>query len=70
VWTLPKERLAGKAVTDELVPVPDTATGCGLLLALSVNFNVAVRVPAPDGLKIMFAVQVAEADSVEQLVFE
>ena len=51
-----------------LVPVPDTATCCGLLLALSVKVSVAVRVPEVVGLKMMLAVQLAEAARVDPQV--
>ena len=43
------------------VPSPETAICCGLPLALSVKLRVAVRVPDAVGLKMMFAVQLAEA---------
>ena len=51
-----------------MVPVPETATCCGLLLALSVKLSVAVRVPEVVGLKMMLAVQLAEAARVEPQV--
>lgn len=64
--TLPKDRLLGDAVTEELeVPVPDRGTCCGLLLAVSVKFKVAVRVPLAVGLKKTFTVQLAPAASEE-----
>jgi hypothetical protein len=63
VLTLPNARLAGLAVTlpVEAVPVPESATVCGLLLAVSVKLRVAVRAPVAAGLKEMVAVQLANA---------
>lgn len=52
----------------EAAPRPVRATCCGLLPALSVKFNVAVRVPDVVGLKMILAVQLAEAASVEPQV--
>lgn len=43
------------------VPVPESATVCGLLLALSVKVRVAVRVPVAVGEKIKIASQNPEA---------
>lgn len=43
------------------VPLPVSATLCGLPAPLSVNLSVALRAPATVGAKIMFAVQLAEA---------
>ena len=60
----PKLKLAGVAAT-ALVPVPDTGTCCGLPEALSVKFRVAVSVPVVVGLKMILAVQLAEAARVE-----
>lgn len=50
------------------VPVPETDRCCGLPLTLSEKLSVAVRVPTAVGLKMMFAVQLAEAASVEPQV--
>lgn len=52
--TEPKLRVAGDVVTDPdvlEVPVPESATACGELLAESLKWRVAVRVPAAVGLK-------------------
>ena len=62
-----KVRLLGLAETP-LVPRPETATVCGLLLAESRKLSVAVRVPAAVGPKRMLAVQLAPAASVEPQV--
>lgn len=63
--TVPKLRLVGLALTvpvlEPPVPVPETATCCGLLASLSVKVRVAARVPAAVGLKSMPMVQVEEA---------
>lgn len=45
-------------------PVPVRATDCGLLGAVSVNFNVADRAPDAVGLKTTVALQLAEAARV------
>jgi hypothetical protein len=60
----PKERLLGVTVALTMVPVPDNATVWGLLLALSVKTNVAVRVPVAVGWNTMLAVQLDEAARV------
>ena len=44
-----------------LVPVPDTATDCGLLGAVSEKVKAAVRAPDVVGLKTTVTVQLAEA---------
>jgi len=56
-------RLVGDtdALPEAAAPVPDSATDCGLLVALSVNASVAVRVPVALGLNAMLAVQLPEA---------
>lgn len=68
--TLPKDKLAGAAVTapDPPLPSPVRATSCGLLSALSVKARFAVRVPEAVGLKRIVTVQLAEATSVEPQV--
>ena len=43
------------------VPVPESATVWGLLVAESLKFKVAVRVPVAVGEKTIVAVQAAEA---------
>jgi len=57
----PKMRLPGVTVALTIVPVPDNATVCGLLLALSVKTKVAVRVPVAVGWNTILAVQLDEA---------
>ena len=53
-------------LTEALPPVlppganPDSATVCGLGVAESLKFNVAVRVPLTVGANVMFAVQLAD----------
>src|SRR5256712_484762 len=49
------------------VPVPDTAAVWGLLPALSVAVNVALRVPVAVGVKVTLMVQVPLAAKVEGL---
>src|SRR5579862_3746454 len=56
--------LEGLAATTPLVPRPESATLCGLLLSESLKFNVAVRVPLAVGPNTTFAVQLAPAASV------
>jgi hypothetical protein len=71
--TDPKEREVGLTVTDPPVPPgakPDNATVCGLGLAESLKFKVAVRVPLDFGANVMFAVQLAFAARDEPQVFE
>ena len=67
--TLVHVRLDGLATTlpvpVELVPVPESATVCGLLVAVSVKLSVAVRVPVAAGLNRIVAVQLADAARLE-----
>jgi hypothetical protein len=49
--------LVGEIVSAVVPPVPESDTFCGLLVAESVKFNVAVRAPAAVGLKTIDAVQ-------------
>lgn len=65
--TLPKDKLAGAALTtpDPPLPSPERATSCGLLPALSAKVRFAVRVPAVVGLNKTVTVQFADAASVE-----
>ena len=57
----PNAKLDGLAATIpiEAVPVPESATFCGLLLAESIKLKVAVRVPVDSGLKRIVTVQLA-----------
>ena len=59
-------RLGGvtDALPDEfVVPVPVNETFCGVLLAESLKFSVALRAPVVVGPKMIFAVQLADAAS-------
>src|SRR5271156_5856678 len=51
-------------ITDEVTPVPLNVTACGLPVALSAIFKVAVRVPAAPGVNCTPIVQLAPAASV------
>jgi hypothetical protein len=51
-------------ITDELTPVPLNATSCGLPVALSAMFNVALRAPAAPGVNTTLIVQLAAAAKV------
>jgi hypothetical protein len=51
-------------ITDEVTPVPLSATSCGLPVALSEMFNVAVRAPAAPGVNATLIVQLAPAANV------
>ena len=68
--TLPKDKLAGAAVTtpDPPLPSPERATCCGLLPAVSVKERFAVRVPEVVGLNRTVTVQLAETAKVEPQV--
>jgi hypothetical protein len=50
-------------ITDEVTPVPLNATVCGLPVALSAMFNVAVRAPFALGVNSTLIVQLAPAAS-------
>lgn len=52
------------------VPNPERATVCGLGLALSLKFSVAVRVPLTVGANTMPAVQLAETAKLVPQVLE
>ena len=54
------EGFKGEIVNPE-VPVPESATCCGLFVAESVKLSVAVRAPAAVGLNTIVAVQPADA---------
>jgi hypothetical protein len=62
--TLPKERDEGLVLTLD-APDPESATVCGLLLAVSVKVRVAERVPDADGLKTTAAAQLEDLTRVE-----
>jgi len=68
-------QLSDVGLTDAVPDVPpgaypESATVCGLGLAESLKFTVAVSVPLVSGAKMMFAVQLAETARVEPHVFE
>jgi hypothetical protein len=65
--TLPNVRLVvdRPATAAVPVPVPESATICGLLLALSFRARVAVRLPAELGVNVTAIVQLAPAASTE-----
>jgi hypothetical protein len=53
------------------VPVPESATDCGLPLAESANRRIALRAPAVVGAKMMFALQLADgAREVPQVLLK
>src|SRR5439155_13158254 len=58
-FCLPKLRLVGDRLAVGPTPVPDTPAVCGLLLALSVTVNVALRDPVAVGVKVTLIVQLA-----------
>ena len=55
--TLPKLREVGETLT--MVPLPDSATVCGLVLALSLTLSVPLRVPIAVGVKVTLMVHLA-----------
>ena len=61
--TLPKLRKVAERLS--AVPVPLSATVCGLLAALSETLNEAVRKPCAVGRKLTLTVQFAPTASVE-----
>lgn len=66
-----KVKLPGDTVTlpeEPPVPMPETATCCGLLPAPSVKLRVAVRDPEAVGLNRMVTVQLADAAKVDAQV--
>jgi hypothetical protein len=63
-FVLPNATVKGLAATTPLVPKPDRATVCGLLLSESMKFSVAVLVPVAVGPKRTLAVQLTPDASV------
>jgi len=59
----PKARLVGERLTAGalLAPVPERLTVCGLALALSAIFRVAVAAPLAEGVKVTLITQLAPA---------
>src|SRR5438874_13803807 len=66
LW-LPKSGTGEGERLGEAIPVPDTPAVWGLLLALSVTVNVALREPVAVGVKVTLIVQVPFAARVEAL---
>ena len=66
LW-LPKSGTGEGERLGEAIPVPDTPAVWGLLLALSVTVNVAIRDPVAAGVKVTLMVQVPLAAKVEGL---
>src|SRR3954447_18671093 len=64
VWP-PKVRFVGAGVTAGCVPVPLRPAVCGLPVALSVTFTLALRLPVADGVKVTEIVQLPPAASVD-----
>src|SRR5215467_9226499 len=56
--------LVVESVTEE-VPEPESATLCGLLVALSVTFKVAESEPATTGVNVTLTVQLAPAATLD-----
>ena len=70
VFWLPKLRLVGVSVTPgaEIVPVPESATLCGLPVALSTIVTLALRLPVAEGVKVTLIAQLLPAASVLGLI--
>src|SRR4029077_2949746 len=58
---LPKFRLAGERLTLDVIPVPESATVCGLPVALSVTVIVPGWLPVAVGVKVTLMEQLAPA---------
>lgn len=67
-FTAPKDNVLGDAV--RVPPVPESATVRGVGLPLLVMLQVALSVDGVVGVKVMFAVQLAEAAMLEPQVVE
>jgi hypothetical protein len=67
-WLL-NVRLVGETAANGPLPVPVKFTVCGLLVALSVRVNVAVRVPGPVGVNVILMVQLPPAATELPQVF-
>src|SRR5438093_578159 len=67
LW-LPKSGTGEGERLGSATPVPDTPAVWGLLLALSVTVNVALREPVAAGVKVTLMVQVPLAAKVEGLM--
>ena len=64
-FCLLKVRLVGDRLAVDPTPVPDTPAVWGLLLALSVTVNVALRDPAAVGVKVTLIVQFPPAATLD-----
>src|SRR5207245_7501265 len=64
--TLTGDRLTVAGVT---APVPDSATDCGLPVALSVIVTAPTRLPAAVGVKVTLIVQLAPPATLDPHVF-
>ena len=62
---LPKERLEGETPANEVVPVPERLTVCGLPVALSAILTIAARSPDVVGLKVTLIVQLEPAPKLD-----
>lgn len=67
IVTLPNDKLDGLVATDPVTPNPVRGTFCAP--ALSLNVNVAVRVPVVNGRNTTVAVQLADAARLVPHVF-
>lgn len=65
---VPKDQLVGVNVAGS-TPVPDSATVCGLLEALSVKLSVPVRLPSAVGVKVTLTLHVLPRPSRPPHVF-
>jgi hypothetical protein len=63
VW-LAKVREVDESVTAGAAPVPVKPSVCGLLLALSLKFSEALRLPPADGVNVTLTVQVLLGETV------
>ena len=61
----PKEMLVGETLATVDVPVPESATVCGLPAAPSVIVRVAARLPLAEGLKVTLMAQLAPAATLD-----
>jgi hypothetical protein len=59
----PNDRLEGETLAVAIVPVPESATVCGLPAAPSETISVAARLPLAEGVKVTRIVQLLLAAS-------
>jgi hypothetical protein len=67
-WLM-KVRLEGETPATEAVPVPESATVCGLLTASLAKVMAAVRVPFAVGVKVTLIVHLAPAATLDPQLF-